>query len=292
MVVQNFISSKLSTEQCTPDQLEKLRDKVLLWAAKDPTKYDVMDVERVRDSGDDFLLRFVVEFYSPSTPIMEMIPSIMDSLAIRKVNTINDLCAEQFVFEMFNCDALCGFEQPGEPVFVFLNMKGIKVPRFASDYCRKFIIYLIKTVLPRLGDRQAHLVIDATSIPMSMVEFAVQLAYAVYKCYPGMLHEISVVNLPVLLRAGLYVLLTMFPENLRKIVHIRNHAELLDRIGKEHAPRFMGGNCQYIEYCNEYCPKDAKLMTIDRLVPILNVQESKVKKLLQMLRDAKRYSRV
>lgn len=291
MVLHNSVRSKLSPEKCTPEQLEALRRNVLLFAAKDPNKYDPVDIERIREDKEDFLVRFVAEFLTPSNTLADMVPDILDSLALRKVNCINDLCPEQFLFQMFDCDALCGYEHAGEPVFVYLSMKGIKVPRFASDYCRKFIIYLIKTVLPRLGDRQAHLVIDASNIGMSQVEFAVQLAYNVYKCYPGMLHEISVVNLPLLLRTGLKVLMKVFPENLRKIIFLRTYPELILRVGKERMPKFMGGSCEKIEFCHEYCPPDTKLMTIDRLAPILGVQEQKLTKLVQMLKDIKKHTR-
>lgn len=288
MVVQNFITEKLTADKWPPEVLEKLRDTVIMCAAKEPNKYDSRDVDRIRDPNDDFLLRYVIEYMMPGEKIMNMVPNILESLAVRCSNTINDLRAEQFMQEMFECDALCGLERPGEPVFVYINMRGMRFPRYCYEYGRKFVVYLIKTVLPRLGNRQAHLVIDATGIAMSQVEFAVQLAYVVYKCYPGMLHEISVVDLPLLLKAGLYCLLAVFPPYLRRIIYIRTLPQLVEHIGKDKMPAFMGGTCKDIDYCTDYCPKDAKLLTVDGLAKTLGVELAQAKKLQQQLIEARK----
>jgi len=167
---------------------------------------------------------------------------------------------------MYDARVFSGYEKPDDTrVFIFASASRLKtVPGFKETYAN-FCISVSQQIVTRLNGRRLHLVIDASQIALSQIEPLVSLAYTLQCCFPGTIGSVSIVDLPFLLRTGLYVLLKIFPERFRNRIHIVSKSTIVDQIGLELLPDFFGGHGVDLEWTSDDKLRPTTAITIEDL---------------------------
>ena len=243
-------------------------------------KFDSRDVNYVL-TDSQFLPRVVTEYHdeSDSNTIQRMVKVVTDCLRLRKKYDFFDVQPEEFPSEIYDTDSACGYEKPGEPVYVFLRVKYVtKIPPFDYMYTR-YLIAHVNRLIHRMKDRSLNIVVDCTGLSFGQLDLIVHIAWTMYGAFPGWLGSCYIIELPFVMKAGLYVMLKVFPERIRSKIFIDSASGTIDTIGPDRCPSFIGGTGDAnLEWSSDPEHKPANCITMEELAIKMNASKAVVEK--------------
>ena len=271
------------------DNLRELLRPILAKLADDG-EIDARDANfALKDS--QFLLRVLNEFSDLSDTSDDVTPfvnPVIDCLKNRKSVGVANITRSNFPADLFDADLFCAYKQLAEPRTVFLRVSAFrKVAQFEQIYVH-ILVANIETNLENLYDgKYLNLVVDVTGISMSQIEQVVSILNTLYQLYPGYVDKVYVVNLPFYYRAGLFVLLKVFPERQRAHIVTISKNDLIEKLGIETCPSFVNGKGDdSMEWSSDMKPN--KCATYEELADRYKASTSNVKKLREAFESAKK----
>ena len=275
------------------DVVQELRSKVIKLVKQLPsTDYDQRDLDDLTNDNDLLvrcLLEYELDLFKKTKTIDQVAPLVVDCLKMRHQAGMYDLNTNQFPRELYQLRYMFGID----PVVVnpvLYGMVGLmkKLPGWNDAIIKLALCIVSKKLYPRMidGNRQIILVFDCSDgLQIGQLELGLKMVYTIYGCLPGVFCTVIVVNLNFFLRSGAKVLLRMFPERLRERVSFKSRDELIDLIGADKVPTFMGGTLEDIEWGTHHCPPDTpSLEDVGRRFGVSDVNIKKVKPMLEKMK--------
>ena len=297
-------SSTISRHTIDFSLVDELRDRLRteLYHSSNKSGHNTTDDIDSRDaqfalSDGQFLHRCVTEYAVELTTndrdvaVSKLTKYVMDCLRLRKQLGYSNLKPSELPVELYDSRILCGYEKEPDPkVLVYVRVVKLrKIDQKLDPMYIQFLMANVNWLISRLKDRSLNLVLDTSGISLSQLELVVNLAFAMYNLFPGCLEKCYIVELPFFYRAGLSVLLRMFPDRIRSKLVMLTKSELITEIGPEKVPNFMGGlGDDNLEWTSDAHIRPSNCWTIDDYAKCHGISASSVKKAKQEFEKVKR----
>jgi len=272
--------------------VQELRNKVIKLIHQLPSSdYDQRGLDDLTND-DDLLVRCLLEYeldlFKKTKTIDQVATLVVECLKMRKEAGMYDLEPNQFSRELYELRYLFGVDRVVVNPVLYGHVGSIKkIPGFNEALIKFALCIVSKKLYPRMidGNRQIILVFDCTDgVQLNHIELALKMVYTVYGCLPGVFCKVIVVNLNILLRSAAQVLLRVFPERLRERVAFKSRDELIELIGSDKVPTFMGGTLEDIEWGTHHCPSDpASLEEVGRRFGVSDANIKKAQSLFEKM---------
>jgi hypothetical protein len=203
--------------------------------------YEEEDVERVM-SNDWVIERFIIDRKGDLEQALER---LKETMRWRKVEEVNQIKPTDFPQEFWLIGELYHYSEDKEGVVTcYSRARFHKKFNQWMDLSKRYVLAFIEAS-ERRANGKWNFVWDCSgaglfNMNMPLVTFFIQ---TLSKHYPGSFHRIYVHELPTVLWAVYQLLRGLFPEQYREAIVFVNKSSIIEQVGVDSLPDYLGGFC-------------------------------------------------
>ena len=269
---------------------DEVRERALAFIENDPQAdqlYDPRDVQRAQ-TNNWFIQRFVIDrsestFVDQEDMIEDSTRAVIECMKWRKEEGLNDIKSSDFPRELYQSGSTTlGKGQQGNPIVFVRGKFHRKIPEWA-ELLKLYSSYFYELADKTLEGRSMGLVIDfnGTGIRNFDLDYNIHVLELFTKYFPMSCSFVYLNDVSWLMKPGMSLLLKVVPSKYQKIVKFTTQKSLLEILGSEHLPFFLGGTAK----CELFVPSDAP--SIDEVAERHGISKESTQKLKEQLIHAK-----